>query len=556
MNHPRRAFPNGKIGWTALVALAFGAAGATAFAEATKGLVNGQYVVTVPQGETYELTAADVAEIGTSDFVKRGAGMLRVPAGLTDIQSYAGRIYIYEGIYNSFCVKGTGSAEAKVYVDGGTFQNSLQQGGAVVYPSEMHFKGTGHKDGTKDLGAFRNLRNISNGFRAIVLDGDALFTVGRYLGDAAAPFAVMSSLDMGGHTLTLRADDDVTPVNAQMTIAAAVGKAISNMGDFVIDRAHLFSGALLGDCTKSLTLLPGAVYDYVRASGATSDGLSHGGVNLVLENDTTLRVQTETALYAASGYNNNWWGAVTVKGRTTVTNLASAAPGSYILFGGKVTGPGGFDVKGGAKLVFYKSSGNDANDFAGDITVEGIPVAAGTTVNGVASGRAGGEICGVLGAVIGLNAGAIPTNVGQKVVLKNGHFIHAQTALPAVESSGTGVVFSTAASAYAVPALTGCPAFTNGTATLTGTWTVRPADVAAAKPLEALSDAAFAFGTGSRVVLSDEAATADGESRLTKGATGLGAVLSQRLESTRFRLKRLAGDLWLALRGGLCIILK
>lgn len=555
MNHPRRAFPNGKIGWTALVALAFGAAGATAFAEATKGLVDGQYVVTVPQGETYELTAADVAELGASDFVKRGAGMLRVPAGLTAIQSYAGRIYIYEGIYNSFCINGTGSAGSKVYVDGGTFQNSLQQGGMVVYPSEMRFKGTGHNDGTKDLGAFRNLRNISNGFRAIVLDGDALFTVGRYLGDAAAPFAVMSSLDMGGHTLTLRADDNVTPVNAQMTIAAAVGKAISNMGDFVIDRAHLFSGALLGDGTRSLTLLSGSVYDYIKASGATSGGLSHGGVNLVLENDTTLRVQTETALYAASGYNNNWWGSVTVKGRTTVTNLASAAPGSYILFGGKVTGPGGFDVKGGAKLVF-KSSGNDANDFAGDITVEGIPVAAGTTVNGVASGRAGGEICGVLGAVIGLNAGAIPTNVGQKVVLRNGHFIHAQAALPAVESSGTGVVFSTSASAYTVPALTGCPAFTNGTATLTGTWTVRPEDVAAEKPLEALSDGAFAFGAGSRVVLSDEAATADGESRLTKGATGLGAVLSQRLESTRFRLKRFAGDLWLALRGGLCIILK
>ena len=556
MNHPRRAFPNGKIGWTALVALAFGVAGATAFAEATKEVVNGQYVVTVPQGETYKLTVADVAELGTNDFVKRGAGTLTVPVGLTAIQSYAGRIYIYEGIYNSSCDKGTGSSEAKVFVDGGTFQNSFQKGGAIVYPSEMHFKGTGHCDGTKNLGAFRNLCNIMNGFRALVLDGDALFTVGRFLGvDAAAPFAVMRTLDMGGYTLTLRADDNVTPVNAQMTIAAAVGKAISNMGDFVIDRAHLSSGALLGDGTRSLTLLSGSVYDYIKASGETPDGLSHGGMNLVLENDTTLRVQTETALYAADGYNNNWWGSVTVKGRTTVTNLASAAPGSYILFGGKVTGPGGFDVKGGAKLVF-KSSGNDANDFAGDITVEGIPVAAGTTVNGVASGRAGGEICGVLGAVIGLNAGAIPTNVGQKVVLRNGHFIHAQAALPAVESSGTGVVFSTSASAYTVPALTGCPAFTNGTATLTGTWTVRPEDVAAEKPLEALSDGAFAFGAGSRVVLSDEAATADGESRLTKGATGLGAVLSQRLESTRFRLKRLAGDLWLALRGGLCIILK
>ena len=540
-----------------LAMLAFGAAGATAFAEATKSLENGQYVVTVPQGETYELTAADVTELGSNDFVKRGAGTLKVPAGLTAIQSYAGRIYIYEGIYNSFCVKGTGSADSKVYVDGGTFQNSCRQGGMIVYHSEMHFKGTGHKDGTKDLGAFRNLQNISNGFRAIVLDGDALFTVGRFLGrDAAAPFAVSTSLDMGGHTLTLRADDNVTPVNAQMTISAAVGMAIANMGDFVIDRARLSSNALLGKDTTSLTLLSGAVYDYVRASGATPDGLSHGGVKLVLEDNTTLRVQTETALYAAYGYNNNWWGTVTVKGRTTVTNLTSAAPGSYILFGGKVTGSGGFDVKGGAKLVFYKASANDANDFAGDITVEGVPVAAGTTVNGVASGRAGGEICGVLGAVIGANAGAIPTNAGQKVVLKNGHFIHAQTALPAVESSGTGVVFSTAASAYAVPALTGCPAFTNGTATLTGTWTVRPEDVAAAKPLEALSDTAFSFGEGSRVVLSDEAATADGESRLTKGATGLNAVLAQRLESTRFRLKRLAGDLWLAIKGGLCIILK
>lgn len=540
-----------------LMALAFGAAGATAFAETTKELMNGQYVVTVPQGETYELTADDVAALGSNDFVKRGAGTLKVPAGLTAIQSYGGTIYIYEGVYNSFCVKGTGSSEAKVYVDGGTFQNSLRQGGTTaVYPSEMHFKGTGHNDGKRDLGAFRNLQTIS-GFRAIVLDGDALFTVGRYLGDAAAPFAIMSSLDMGRHTLTLRADADVTPVNAQMTISASVGKSIANMGDFVIDRAHLWSGALLGDNTTSLTLLSGAVYDYVKASGAVSPGLSHGGVNLILEDDTTLRVQTETAAYAAYGYNNNWLGAVTVKGRTTVTNLSSAALGSYILFGGKVTGPGGFDVKGGAKLVFYKASGNDANDFAGDITVEGLPVAAGTTVNGVASGRAGGEICGVLGAVIGANAGAIPTNVGQKVVLKNGHFIHAQTALPAIESSGTGVVFSTAASAYTVPALTGCPAFTNGTATLTGTWTVRPEDVAAAKPLEALSDAAFAFGAGSRVVLSDEAATMlDGDVRLTKDATGLGAVLAQRLESARFRLKRLAGDLWLALRGGLCIILK
>lgn len=318
-------------------------------AETTREVVDGQYVVTVPKGETYTLTAEDVAALGSYDFVKAGEGTLTVNSAASGIATYAGTIRITEGVYDSSIRYGAGSASAKVYVDGGTFQNSLQQGGAAIYPGEMHFKGTGYNDGTKDWGAFRTRRNISHGLVRVVLDGDALFTTGRYLRDENAPFAITTTFDMNGHTLTLRGDDDVSPVNAGMSVST--WSAFANLGNLVIDHARLSIGAVFGDGSTSLTLRNGAILDYVSASGSV-EGLQMGGLSLVLGDATTLRVQTDSANYSKWGYNNNWWGPVTVEGRTTVTNLLASKPGSYIGFAGKVTGAGGFDVKGGAKVIF------------------------------------------------------------------------------------------------------------------------------------------------------------------------------------------------------------
>lgn len=164
----------------------------------------------------------------------------------------------------------------------------------------------------------------------------------------------------------------------------------------------------------------------------------------------------------------------------------------------------------------------------------------------------------MLGAVIGVEDGSIPTNAGQKVVVKNGHFIHsAQKVLPAVVSSGTGVVYSPSYSTYTIPELTGCPVFTNGTAKLTGTWKIRPEDVAAGMPLTVLGGSSWVyFGADAAVALTDEAHTAQTAVQLTEGAQNVGFVLTNGLSSERFRLKKRKGDLWLVPKTGLCIILK
>ena len=74
------------------------AAGLCAFGAPTMGEDDGKYVIDVPAGETYALTADDVAAIGTLPLVKAGEGTLTVNDVLKD---YTGDIYVTsaEGIH-------------------------------------------------------------------------------------------------------------------------------------------------------------------------------------------------------------------------------------------------------------------------------------------------------------------------------------------------------------------------------------------------------------------------------------------------------------------------
>ena len=73
-------------------------AGACAFGAPTMGEDDGKYVIDVPAGETYALTADDVAAIGTLPLVKAGEGTLTVNDVLKD---YTGDIYVTNGIYRA-----------------------------------------------------------------------------------------------------------------------------------------------------------------------------------------------------------------------------------------------------------------------------------------------------------------------------------------------------------------------------------------------------------------------------------------------------------------------
>ena len=69
-----------------------------AFGAPTMGEDDGKYVIDVPAGETYALTADDVTAIGTLPLVKAGEGTLTVNDVLKD---YTGDIYVTNGIYRA-----------------------------------------------------------------------------------------------------------------------------------------------------------------------------------------------------------------------------------------------------------------------------------------------------------------------------------------------------------------------------------------------------------------------------------------------------------------------
>lgn len=252
----------------------------SAFAETTWETVDGQYVITVPEGESCWMTENEEATFhDCTALVKKGKGTLVIGSN-ANMKNYAGTIYIKEGIYLSQSMSGLGSESAVTYVDGGTFQNALMQGGdAAIYPGKAHLKGTGHNDGTRDLGAFCNTRNTpyGAGFANVVLDDDTLITITRNWSDSSCETSICNSLDMNGHHLTIRANGTYCePVLCSLGI-----KSFANLGNIVVDHAKLSIGAVLMEtCTTSLKLTNGGVLEYTNAGEGVKD--RHPGQRLVV----------------------------------------------------------------------------------------------------------------------------------------------------------------------------------------------------------------------------------------------------------------------------------
>ena len=109
-----------KIFVCACVAACLGAFGAP-----TMGEDDGKYVIDVPAGETYALTADDVTAIGTLPLVKAGEGTLTVNDVLKD---YTGDIYVTNGIYRATTSGAVGTTNGVTHVlDGGTFNGTQLQ---------------------------------------------------------------------------------------------------------------------------------------------------------------------------------------------------------------------------------------------------------------------------------------------------------------------------------------------------------------------------------------------------------------------------------------------
>ena len=95
-----------------------------AFGAPTMGVDAGKYVIDVPAGETYTLTADDVTAIGTLPLVKAGEGTLKVDDVLKD---YTGDIYVTNGFYQATTAGAVGTTNGVTHVlDGGTFNGTQE----------------------------------------------------------------------------------------------------------------------------------------------------------------------------------------------------------------------------------------------------------------------------------------------------------------------------------------------------------------------------------------------------------------------------------------------
>ena len=337
-----------------------------ALAAPTCAVVDGKYVFTVPEGETYTLTADDVATMMSADYVtyplaKAGAGTLVVGDVMAD---YTNAIYILDGQYKATATTAFGTTNGITYVDGGTVWSTCSAptgGNAPATGSEaFHLKGTGYNN----LGVIHQTDRDCNNFAAIggiTLDGDI-----RVTGNRPLEFRY-GAVNCNGHAVTVAMSGS--------TRFRFVAVTINNPGSVVVE-SGLFgfeSQTGTGSAAQSVTVEPGArlylqnvMHDQLRTLWLKAGASVEIGMN------GTHKPGEITNM-------NRWSGAVTVDANTTVQ-----FDGERRVFNlsAPISGTGGFTGFGGGYIQFS----NTNNTFAGGVSVTGkVGAVAGVVTGGVSA---------------------------------------------------------------------------------------------------------------------------------------------------------------------------
>ena len=330
-----------------LLAFTCTVAGLASFGEPSKGIDDGKYVIDVPTGETYALTADDVTAIGALPLVKAGEGTLTVDNVLAN---YDGDIYITNGFYRASASGSVGTVIGATYVlDGGTFNSTCSAGanGPSAFLAGEKFYVSG--DGYNGKGAIRQTSNGCSYF-----GGTITFTGPVRISPTQRLDFRYRAFDMGGYTLTVAGE------NNQMLFLVQLN--ISNPGNIVVESGGLeFQSYNNGFTTaQTVTVKSGAYFSQWAST-------TEQPANLVLEDN--VRLVSDNGTYAPGAYTHNVWkGPITVRGRTK-NDLSS---GKQVMLYGNVSGAGGFWGGKGGWLQFFNAS----NTFTGGITQNGGGVAA------------------------------------------------------------------------------------------------------------------------------------------------------------------------------------
>jgi len=342
---------------------------ASAVAAPTCEVVDGKYVFTVPENETYTLTAEDVSTMMSEDYVtypfaKAGAGTLVVGDVMA---SYTNAIYILDGQYKATAATSFGTADGRTYVDGGTIWSTVgagsgwtSNGGYPAYGSEgFNLKGTGYNN----LGVIHQTNNDCSNFAArgdVTLDGDI-----RVTGTKTLEFRY-GNIYCNNHTIVVAMDN----ANALFRF---VSVGVNTPGSIEVEsgRFGFESGTGSASSAYSVTIEPGAQL-YLNNAQSVQQRM------LLLKDGASISLANGNCTVGTISTTNQWAGPVTVDGDTPVKFTAAGIRG--LNFSGTVSGDGGFTASGGGYVQFS----NPDNSFAGGVSVTGkVGVAAGVITGGV-----------------------------------------------------------------------------------------------------------------------------------------------------------------------------
>ena len=180
-------------------------------AEPTKELVTEgettRYVISVPAGEDYTLTADDVAAMEGHPLHKTGDGTLRAGDAMA---AFAGDIHVEAGVYRAETSNALGTSDGQTYVTGGTLLNRVgsSHDGTASFPNEhIHLAGTGYDN----QGALRTEVSAAYFCRTVTFEDDV-----RITGDGTPRLPLYGPRHEGPHAhdvvhagrLLLRRSDD------------------------------------------------------------------------------------------------------------------------------------------------------------------------------------------------------------------------------------------------------------------------------------------------------------------------------------------------------------
>lgn len=373
-------------------------------AEPTKGLVTEgettRYVISVPAGEDYTLTADDVAAMEGHPLHKTGDGTLRAGDAMAP---FVGDVHVEAGVYRAETSNALGTSVGQTYVAGGTLLNRVasSHNGPASFPNEhIHLAGTGHDN----QGALRTEVSAADFCRTVTFEDDV-----RITGTQRLDFRY-TALDMKGHTLTT----SFTPGGFYF-----VGLKIANMGDIAVEQGSLeFQASVDGtSADRTVTLAPASGLTFWNSTSWLTHTFVFGAGTYISAGADPFNLEgTDNRAILA--------GTVRLDGPVSL----SSSRNQQVQLRGYVTGPGGFT---GGKGGWLQLNG-PTNDFKGGLSLAGVA----------------GNACTTGGVVVYAN-GAIPKD-GGALALKNAAFWNwAPTAVDLPDFTADGHVTVTGRTAQA-----------------------------------------------------------------------------------------------------------